>query len=108
VSVEPLLARTPRRPSVRLLLNLIMVGLVVAVSSALIGLGYYRAREAAIDSAQQRMSNFADKLTNRMTILSSDTSTLIGLLSSVGNSFLSAPNERMKDKVNALREVLLR
>jgi adenylate cyclase len=101
-------ARRAFRPSLRMLLSLIMVGLVIAVSASLIGLGYYRARQAAIDSAQQRMSAFADKLTNRLTILSADTSTLVSLIAAVANSFLSPPDERMADKVAALREVLRR
>ena len=100
--------RASRRLSLRVLLSLTMIGLVIVVSSALIGLGYYRAREAAIDSAQQRMSTFADKLTNRLTILSADTSTLVSLIASVAHSFLSAPDDRIDDKVASLREAFTR
>jgi adenylate cyclase len=85
-----------------------MVILVAAVSGTLIGLGVYRARAVALENVRQQMSAFSDRLIYRLAAISSDTATLIGMIGSVPNSFLSPPGERLADKVAALREALLR
>lgn len=94
-------------PSLRLVLSLTMVLLVASVAAALITFGYFRARAAAFESVDQRMTAFADRLSTRLTVLSGDTSTLIGTLGSVASAFLASPDERLDDKINALRETLL-
>jgi adenylate cyclase len=91
-----------------LLLSVAMVALVAAVALTLIALGFYRARQVALDNVEQQMSAFSDRLIYRLAAISNDTSTLIGMIGSVPNSFLSPPGERLDDKVAALRESLLR
>ena len=94
-------------PSLRLVLSLAMVLLVAGVAAALMSFGYFRARAAALESVDQQMTTFADRLSIRLAVLSSDTSTLIGTLGSVANSFLAPPDDRIDDKISALRETLL-
>lgn len=85
-----------------------MVALVAVVAGTLIALGFYRARTVALENVQQQMSAFSDRLTYRLAAISNDTSTLIGMIGSVPNSFLSPPHERLNNKIAALREALLR
>jgi adenylate cyclase len=85
-----------------------MVTLVAVVAGTLIAFGLYRARAIALENVQQQMVAFSDRLTYRLAAISNDTSTLIGMIGSVPNSFLSPPGERLDDKVAALRESLLR
>ncbi|UVC06647.1 adenylate/guanylate cyclase domain-containing protein [Rhizobium sp. TH2] len=85
-----------------------MVTLVAVVAGTLIALGFYRARAVALENVQQQMVAFSDRLTYRLAAISNDTSTLVGMIGSVPNSFLSPPRERLDNKVAALREALLR
>lgn len=101
-------SRTMRGLSLRFLLSVTMVALVAVVAGTLIALGFYRARAIALENVEQQMVAFSDRLTYRLAAISNDTSTLIGMIGSVPNSFLSPPAERLDDKVAALREALLR
>ena len=94
-------------PSLRLVLSVSMVLLVAGVAAALMTFGYFRARAAALESVDQQMTAYADRLSTRLAVLSGDTSTLIGTLGSVANSFLAPGDQRIDDKINALRETLL-
>ncbi|CAN7270606.1 adenylate/guanylate cyclase domain-containing protein [Rhizobium sp. LjRoot254] len=85
-----------------------MVTLLAVVAGTLIALGFYRARTVALENVQQQMVAFSDRLTYRLAAISNDTSTLVGMIGSVPNSFLSPPRERLDNKVAALREALLR
>lgn len=96
------------RGSLRTLLSAVMVAILLAVSGSLIGLDYYRARNAAIDAAENHMRGFEDRLISRMQSLSGDTAGLVNLIVSIANSFLADPSERINDKVTILRAALAR
>jgi adenylate cyclase len=84
------------------------VSLILIVAAALIGLNYYRARNAAIDDAKAGMRVFSERLVERFNALSDQTTTSIGLITSVPNAFLRPPPERLDDKAVVLREIIRR
>ncbi|WP_428415031.1 adenylate/guanylate cyclase domain-containing protein [Pararhizobium sp.] len=90
----------------RSLLGLAMAALLIAVSGTLIGLGYVRAREAALIRAEADMRAFSERLIDRLGILSGRTTALVGFTASIANSFLVPPPERMNDKIKLLREII--
>ncbi|MBM3089896.1 HAMP domain-containing protein [Ensifer sp. T173] len=94
--------------SLRSLFSLVMVAMLIAVSGILVGLDYHRSRNAAIADAESNMRGFAGRLVDRLGVLSGDTSALVSLVSSVANSFLVPPPERMNDKAAVLREGISR
>ncbi|OOG68521.1 Adenylate cyclase 1 [Ensifer sp. M14] len=94
--------------SLRSLFSLVMVAMLIAVSGILVGLDYHRSRNAAIADAEANMHGFMNRLVDRLGVLSGDTSALVSLVSSVANSFLVPPPERMSDKVAVLREGITR
>ncbi|NRP17371.1 Adenylate cyclase 1 [Ensifer adhaerens] len=94
--------------SLRSLFSLVMVAMLIAVSTILVGLDYNRSRNAAIADAEANMHGFMSRLVDRLGVLSGDTSALVSLVSSVANSFLVPPPERMNDKVAVLREGITR
>lgn len=94
--------------SLRSLFSLVMVAMLLAVSSILVGLDYNRSRNAAIADAEANMHGFMNRLVDRLGVLSGDTSALVSLVSSVANSFLVPPPERINDKVAVLREGITR
>jgi len=85
-----------------------MVATLVAVSAALIGLSYVRARDAAIEGTTKNMQVFAERVVDRFGVLSGDTVTLVEIVASAANSVLDPPPERMADKVAVFREGMLR
>lgn len=91
----------------RSLLGLAMAALLIIVSSALVGLDYWRARDAAIVDAEADMRAFADRLVDRLGILSGSTAALVGFTASIANSITVAPPERMNDKIKLLREIIV-
>lgn len=94
--------------SLRSLFSLVMVAMLIAVSGILVGLDYHRSRNAAIADAEANMRGFMSRLVDRLGVLSGDTSALVSLVSSVANSFLVPPPERINDKVAVLREGISR
>jgi adenylate cyclase len=96
------------RPSLRLILSVVMVSLVMVVAAALIAIGFVRARENAVDRVQERMADFSDRLVNRLTIISSDTANFVNIFASAANSFMAPPTQRVADKLVFAREALLR
>lgn len=94
--------------SLRSLFSLVMVAMLIAVSAILVGLDYHRSRNAAIADAEANMRGFMSRLVDRLGVLSGDTTALVNLVSSVANSFLVPPPERMNDKVAVLREGITR
>lgn len=90
--------------SLRSLFSLVIVAMLIVVSATLVGLDYHRSRNAAIADAEANMRGFMNRLVDRLGVLSGDTSALVNLVSSVANSFLVPPPERMNDKVAVLRE----
>ena len=96
------------RPSLRLILSVVMVGLVIVVAGALISIGYLRARETAVERVQERMNDFSDRLVNRLAVISGDTATFVNIFASAANSFLAPATERLDDKLVFAREALLR
>ncbi|WP_429810758.1 adenylate/guanylate cyclase domain-containing protein [Ensifer sp. B1-9] len=94
--------------SLRSLFSLVMVAMLIVVSATLVGLDYHRSRNAAIADAEANMRGFMDRLVDRLGVLSGDTTALVNLVSSVANSFLVPPPERMNDKVAVLREGITR
>lgn len=94
--------------SLRSLFSLVMVAMLIVVSATLVGLDYHRSRNAAIADAEANMRGFMSRLVDRLGVLSGDTSALVSLVSSVANSFLVPPPERMADKVAVLREGISR
>jgi len=96
------------RPSLRLILSVVMVGLVIAVAGALITIGFVRARETAVERVQERMNDFSDRLINRLAVISGDTATFVNIFASAANSFLAPANERLNDKLVFAREALIR
>jgi adenylate cyclase len=90
----------------RSLLGLAMAALLVAVSGTLVGLDYWRARDAAIIDAQADMRAFSERLVDRLGILSGSTTALVGFAASIANSLLVPPPDRMDDKIKLLREII--
>jgi adenylate cyclase len=80
-----------------------MVSLIMLVSSALVGFDYYRARNSAIDDAKAEMRIFSDRLVDRFNVLSGETVSFVGVISSVANALLVPPPERLDDKNSLLR-----
>lgn len=101
-------ARDGWNSSLRSLFSLVMVAMLIVVSATLVGLDYHRSRNAAIADAEANMRGFMNRLVDRLGVLSGDTSALVNLVSSVANSFLVPPPERMNDKVAVLREGITR
>lgn len=84
------------------------VSLILIVSAALIGLNYYRSRNAAIEGAKSDMRVFSGRLVDRFNALSDQTTASIGLIASVPNAFLTAPPERLNDKATLMSEIIRR
>ena len=99
--------RSWKRP-LRTLLSAAMIVMLLAVSVALVGYDYVRARNAAYDDARDAMRVFSERLVDRIGVLSGDTVTLVGLLATIPNAFGVPPPERVDDKVAFLREGLAR
>ncbi|MBL0372299.1 adenylate/guanylate cyclase domain-containing protein [Rhizobium sp. KVB221] len=98
--------RVTRRGSLRLFLSLVMVALLTAMSTTLVGIAYFRSRDSALVRVEENMRSFSDRLAARLEVLSGNTAALVGMVASVPNSFLSKATERMSDKVTVLREVI--
>ena len=94
---------TWQRP-LRSFLGLAMVILLVVVSCLLVGLDYRRARNAAMEQAGTSMRVFAERLVDRLGVLSGDTVTLVGMAAAAPNSLVVPPPERLNDKIVVLRE----
>ncbi|MCV3243711.1 adenylate/guanylate cyclase domain-containing protein [Mesorhizobium sp. ZC-5] len=92
--------------SLQFLLGATMVSLIVLVSAALVGFDYYRARNSAIEDAKAEMRIFSDRLADRFGVLSGQTVTFVGVISSIANAFLVPPPERLDDKIALLREFI--
>lgn len=97
-----------RRPTLRLILSVVMVGLVLAVAASLIAIGFVRARQTAVERVQERMNDFSDRLTSRLTIISGDTTTFVNIFATALGAFAAPPNERLVDKLTFAREALNR
>lgn len=95
-------------PSFRSLLGAAMIATLMAASAVLIGFGYVRARNAAIEDTKQNMQVLADRVVDRFGVLSGDTVTLVEIAAAVANSLLVPPPERMADKIAIFREGLSR
>ena len=100
--------KTWRRPTLRLILSVVMVGLVLAVAASLIAIGFVRARQTAVERVQERMNDFSDRLTTRLTIISVDTSTFVNIFATALGAFAAPPTERLTDKLSFAREALIR
>lgn len=100
--------RTWRRPTLRLILSVVMVGLVLAVAAALLGIGFVRARQTAVERVQERMNDFSDRLTSRLASISGDTSTFINIFSNALGAFSAPAGERLPDKLAFSRQAMLR
>jgi adenylate cyclase len=97
-----------RRPSLRLILSVVMVGLVLVVSGSMIAIGFVRARQTAVERVQERMNDFSDRLTGRLAIVSSDTATFVNIFATALGAFAAPPTERLADKLTFSREALIR
>jgi adenylate cyclase len=97
-----------RRPTLRLILSVVMVGLVLAVAASLIAIGFVRARQTAVERVQERMNDFSDRLTSRLAIISGDTATFVNIFATALGAFATPPNERLADKLTFAREALIR
>lgn len=97
-----------RRPTLRLILSVVMVGLVLAVAASLIAIGFVRARQTAVERVQERMNDFSDRLTGRLTIISGDTATFVNIFATALGAFAVPPTERLADKLTFAREALIR
>lgn len=97
-----------RRPTLRLILSVVMVGLVLAVAASLIAIGFVRARQTAVERVQERMNDFSDRLTGRLTVISGETSTFVNIFATALGSFAAPPDERLADKLTFAREALIR
>lgn len=100
--------KTWRRPTLRLILTVVMVGLVLAVAASLIAIGFVRARQTAVERVQERMDDFSDRLTGRLTIISGDTATFVNIFATALGSFAAPARERIQDKLTFAREALIR
>ncbi|WP_337918171.1 adenylate/guanylate cyclase domain-containing protein [Pseudaminobacter soli (ex Zhang et al. 2022)] len=99
-------AAARRTHPLQTLLALTTVTLILVVSAALIGLGFYRARNAIIADANQDMRVFSERLVERLNALSTQTVAAVGIISSIPNAFLVPPPGRDRDKAIFLREIL--
>ena len=97
-----------RRPTLRLILSVVMVGLVLAVAASLIAIGFVRARQTAVERVEERMNDFSDRLTSRLAIISGDTATFVNIFATALGAFAAPPNERLADKMTFAREALIR
>lgn len=97
-----------RRPSLRLILSVVMVGLVLVVAGSIIAIGFVRARQTAVERVQERMNDFSDRLTGRLAIISSDTSTFVNIFATALGAFAAPPTDRLADKLTFSREALIR
>lgn len=97
-----------RRPTLRLILSVVMVGLVLAVAASLIAIGFVRARQTAVERVQERMNDFSDRLTSRLAIISGDTATFVNIFATALGAFAAPPGERLVDKLTFAREALIR
>lgn len=97
-----------RRPSLRLILSVVMVGLVLIVSTAMIAIGFVRARQTAVERVQERMNDFSDRLTGRLALISNDTATFVNIFATGFGAFAVPPAERLDDKMTFSREALIR
>lgn len=97
-----------RRPSLRLILSVVMVGLVLVVAGSFIAIGFVRARQTAVERVQERMNDFSDRLTSRLAIISSDTSTFVNIFATALGAFAAPPTGRLADKLTFSREALIR
>ena len=100
--------RNWRRPTLRLILSVVMVGLVLVVAASLIAIGFVRARQTAVERVQERMNDFSDRLTTRLAIVSVDTSTFVNIFATALGAFAAPPSERLTDKLTFAREALIR
>jgi adenylate cyclase len=96
------------RLSLRLILSIVMVGLVLVVSGSMIGIGYLRARQTAVERVQERMDDFSDRLTARMAAVSNDTTTFVNIFATALGAFAAPAAERINDKLTFSREALIR
>lgn len=101
-------AKNWRRPTLRLILSVVMVGLVLAVAASLIAIGFVRARQTAVERVQERMNDFSDRLTSRLAIISGDTATFVNIFATALGAFAAPPDERLMDKLTFAREALIR
>jgi adenylate cyclase len=92
----------------RTLLSLSMVAMLIIVSFALVGLDFHRARKSALDEAKDSMRVFADRIVDRLGVISGDTVTIVNLVANVANSLMTPPPERLNDKIAMLREATAR
>ena len=97
-----------RRPSLRLILSVVMVGLVLVVAGSMIAIGFVRARQTAVERVQERMNDFSDRLTGRLAIISNDTATFVNIFATALGAFAAPPTERLIDKLTFAREALIR
>ncbi|MFN4160225.1 MAG: adenylate/guanylate cyclase domain-containing protein [Gemmobacter sp.] len=97
-----------RTAPLQLLLATASVALILIVSAALIGLGFTRARDAALRDATANMQVFSARLLERLNALSEPVTSSLGLLTAVPNAFLTSPPERWEDKARLLAEVMRR
>jgi adenylate cyclase len=97
-----------RRPTLRLILSVVMVGLVLAVAASLIAIGFVRARQTAVERVQERMNDFSDRLTSRLAMISGDTTTFVNIFATALGAFAAPPKERLPDKLAFAREALIR
>jgi adenylate cyclase len=100
--------RANRTAPIQLLLAATSVALILIVSSALISLGFTRARDAALRDAEANMQVFSARLLERLNALSEPVTAALGLMTAVPNAFLTPPPERWEDKERLLREVMRR
>lgn len=97
-----------RRPSLRLILTVTMVGLVLVVAASLIVIGFVRARQTAVERIEERMNDFSDRLTGRLAIISGDTSTFINIFATALGAFAAPATERLPDKLAFSRQAMMR
>lgn len=100
--------KTWRRPSLRLILTVTMVGLVLVVAASLIVIGFVRARQTAVERIEERMNDFSDRLTSRLAIISGDTSTFVNIFSTALGAFAAPATERLPDKLAFSRQAMMR
>ncbi|QYK42147.1 MAG: adenylate/guanylate cyclase domain-containing protein [Paracoccaceae bacterium] len=92
--------------SLRVLLATTTVALILVVSTALVSLGFMRARDVAIADAETSMRVFSARLVARFEGAAEPTVAALGLITSVPNAFLSPPPARTADKSRMLRGIM--
>lgn len=100
--------KTWRRPTLRLILSVVMVGLVLSVAVSLTAIGFVRARQTAVERVEERMIDFSDRLNSRLAMISSDTTTFVNIFATALGAFAAPPDERLDDKLTFAREALIR